>query len=106
MPQTATNPRCQKITDGSILGYARAFEYGKVVSPEKLEIAQILRAYVALRKETRKRTKPKDSRNCDVMVTPAALRKGWERRCEYGTPCCPFEYALELFDPKEDKHEH
>lgn len=42
------------------------------------------------------------TRNCDVMVTPAALRKGWERRCEYGTPCCPFEYALETFDRKEE----
>lgn len=36
-------------------------------------------------------------RNCDVMITPAALRKGWERRCDYGKPCCPFEYALEEF---------
>lgn len=36
-------------------------------------------------------------RNCDVMTTPAALRKGWERRCDYGKPCCPFEYALEEF---------
>lgn len=49
------------------------------------------------------RTKPvgtKDEtskRNCDVMITPAALRKGWERRCDYGKPCCPFEYALEEF---------
>lgn len=41
-------------------------------------------------------------RNCDVMVTAAALRKGWERRCEYGTPCCPFEYAMEPFDAKEE----
>lgn len=43
-------------------------------------------------------------RNCDVMVTAAALRKGWERRCDYGTPCCPFEYALENFDEQEEKH--
>ena len=52
----------------------------------------------------RQAKKPADSvgprRNCDVMTTPAALRKGWERRCDYGTPCCPFEYALELFDGK------
>lgn len=113
MPRKPTNAKtkddilCPDIDDGTVMEYVSVLKHGQVVTPEKLETARLLKAYVTLRRNVRTShvsLKQKDVRNCDVMVTPTALRKGWERRCAYGTPCCPFEYALELFDPKEEKH--
>lgn len=113
MPRKTTNAKtkddilCQDIDDGTVMEYVSVLKHGQVVTPEKLEIARLLKAYATLRRNVRTShviLKQKDVRNCDVMVTPTALRKGWERRCEYGTPCCPFEYALEPFDGrKEDR---
>ena len=65
--------------------------------------ARILKAYIAIRKCVTAEKRKSEPRNCDVMTTAAALRKGWERRCDYGSPCCPFVYAMEPFygeDPK------
>ena len=108
MPKTPNDPLCPRLSDETILDDADRLEHAYTITPALLETIRVLRAYVALRKEARKEARrrkgQKDVRNCDVMVTPTALRKGWERRCEYGTPCCPFEYALELFDHKEEKH--
>lgn len=87
---------CDGITDEAILGYAHSIMKGKVTSPERRDIAHVLEAYVALRERLRHRPAP-GKRNCDVMTTATALRKGWERRCEYSAPCCPFEYAVAEF---------
>ena len=108
MPKTSNDPLCPRLPEDTVLEDADRLEHAHIAPPALLETIRVLRAYVALRKEARKEARRrkghKDIRNCDVMVTPTALRKGWARRCAYGTPCCPFEYALELFDPKEEKH--
>ena len=57
-------------------------------------LSSIVTAYIALRKRVLGKSRRPEPRNCDVMSTAAALRKGWERHCEYGEPCCPFEYAM------------
>lgn len=65
--------------------------------------ARVLKAYTTLRKRVTAEKRKSEPRNCDVMTTAAALRKGWERRCEYGEPCCPFVYAMEPFYGEDQK---
>ena len=95
---------CADIDDGTVMEYVSVLKHGPGVTQEKREIARILKSYLSLRRKARASRsvmKQKGIRNCDVMTTATALRKGWERRCEYGKPCCPFEYAMEPFDRKE-----
>ena len=95
---------CADIDDGTVMEYVSVLKHGPGVTQEKREIARILKSYLALRRKARAShtvLKQTGIRNCDVMTTATALRKGWERRCEYGKPCCPFEYAMEPFDRKE-----
>ena len=95
---------CADVDDGTVMEYVSVLKHGPGVTQEKREIARILKSYLALRRKARASRvamKQNGIRNCDVMTTATALRKGWERRCEYGKPCCPFEYAIDLFDRKE-----
>ena len=97
---------CADVDDGTVMEYVSVLKQGPGVTQEKREIARILKSYLSLRRKARSSRvvmKQKGIRNCDVMTTATALRKGWERRCEYGEPCCPFEYALEPFDRKEGR---
>lgn len=107
MSRKTTNQRakddilCADIDDGTVMEYVSVLKHGPNVTSETREIARILKSYLSLRKNARTSCvtlKQTGARNCDVMTTATALRKGWERRCEYGTPCCPFEYAMEPFD--------
>ena len=91
---------CPDIDDGMIMEYISILKHGQLLKSEKLAVTMLLQAYVTMRRNLRKGSTAKQKaelRNCDVMTTAAALRKGWERRCEYGTPCCPFDYAMEAF---------
>ena len=95
---------CADVDDGTVMEYVSVLKHGPGVTRERREIARILESYLALRRKvsaSRVVRKQNDIRNCDVMTTATALRKGWERRCEYGKPCCPFEYVMEPFDRKE-----
>ena len=95
---------CADVDDGTVMEYVSVLKHGPGVTQEKREIARILKSYLALRRKARASRvvlKREGIRNCDVMTTATALRKGWERRCEYGKPCCPFEYAMERFDRKD-----
>lgn len=92
---------CPGIDDDMIMEYLISIlKQGQLLQSEKRAIVRLLQAYMTLRRNlcTGSTMKQRGKlRNCDVMTTAAALRKGWERRCEYGTPCCPFEYAMEEF---------
>ena len=95
---------CVDIDDGTVMEYVSVLKHRPGVTQEKREIARILKSYLALRRRVRASRvvmKQKGIRNCDVMTTATALRKGGEGRGEYGKPCCPFEYAMESFDRKE-----
>ena len=95
---------CADVDDGTVMEYVSVLKHGPGVTQEKREIARILKSYLSLRRKVSAGCvvmQQKGTRNCDVMTTATALRKGWERRCEYGKPCCPFEYVMEPFDRKE-----